>query len=127
MALAFRSVAIPGTHGPLQISPWGVQVARTQYFGVEGESEITGERTGRDIVVESWWHASYVTAAALQTAIDNFNKDVPINGTLVEAGNVNRTFDRCTLMGAFIKQGPIPPSTIGWFAIVEIRWRQLAP
>lgn len=127
MGLAFRSVAIPGTHGELQVSPWGVQVARTQYFGVEGESEITGERTGRDIVVESWWHSSYQSAAALQTAIDNFNKDVPINGTLVESGTISRTFARCTLMGVFVKRGPIPSNSIGWFAIVEIRWRQLAP
>ena len=130
MALAFRSVAIPGLHGELKFSPWDVQVSRTQFFAVQGESELRGDRGGRDIKVESIWYSAptgYTTAAQLEAAIELLNKDCPINGTLAETGAISRTLQRCTLMGVAIKLGPLPSAHLGWWAQVEIMWRQLAP
>lgn len=127
MAVTFRSALIPGLPGEPKIDPWDVQVARTQFFAVQGESELRGDRGGRSITWPWFWYASYTTAAQLEAAIELLNKDCPINGTIVETGAISRTLQRCTLMGIAIKKGPLPSSHLGFWAEVEIMWRQLAP
>ena len=126
MALSFRGQSFPGIHGELKFSPWEPQVIRTQYFGVEGQSEIRGSRGGRDIMCESFWANSYSTAAALEAAIESINRDCPINGRLVTSGAIARTEENCTLNGIVIKKGPLYSVAWGWWATVEISWRQLS-
>lgn len=127
MALAFRSTTIPGTHGPIKFGNWGVQNVRTQYFGLEGTSELRGERTGREIVIESWYHNSFATAAALEAALEVLNQSVPTNGKLVQTGTIARTLQRCTFEGGTITSGPLYDVRIGWWAEVTFRWYQLGP
>ncbi len=125
MALSFRGVQWPGVHGELKFANFDTQVLRQQYFGVEGESEIRGYRGGRDIVCESFWFNSYSTAAQLLAAIETINKDAPINGRLVTTGTIARTEENCTFNGIVIKQGPLFSAYHGWWAMVDISWRQL--
>lgn len=128
MALAFRSASIPGTHGEMQFGQWEVQVSRTRFNSVKGVSEQRGERGGRTITFESWWHNAYATAALLEAAVELLSKDCPINGDLVETGTMSRTFTRCTLEAIVIKRGPIyGGSSFGWFYIVEFHFFQLSP
>ncbi|MES2793209.1 MAG: hypothetical protein V4719_26605 [Planctomycetota bacterium] len=127
MPLTFRGTPIPGLHGRPKFGPWGVQLTRTTYFGLEGESEIRGERTGRDIVMESVFYNSFVSGEQLENAIETLNKNVPTNGKIVQTGAINRTLQRCTFEGITMKGSPLPDNKIGWWVEVEIRWRQLGP
>lgn len=76
-------------------------------------------------MVEGVWKNSYSTAVALEQAIEVLNRTAPINGTIARTGPINDSYPNCTLMGATIKLGPLPSTQHGWWAIVEIRWRQL--
>jgi hypothetical protein len=127
MALTFRGTAIPGTHGRMQFGNWGVQAVRTTYFGLAGTSELRGERTGRELVMESWFHNSFATAALLEAAIETLNRSMLTNGKIVQTGAIARTLQRCTFEGIKITDGPLPSNTIGYWAQVEIRWFQLGP
>lgn len=125
MALVFRSQTLPIT-GDIEIGPWAYESAITTFNNLIGESEQRGKRRGRDITFDGWWYNSYTTSAQLEAAIENFNKDIPINGDLIQSGSMSRTLRRCTFYGVDVKH-IYPPSTIGWFAVVQLRWRQLAP
>jgi hypothetical protein len=127
MPISFRGQFIPGVYQQPKMAPWAVQVARTHYFGVAGESEIRGERGGRNLDFEGMWYFAYESAELLQADIEGLNSQAPINGTIVRTGPITDSFPNCTLMGVTIKQGPLPSTQYGWWAMVDISFRQLGP
>lgn len=127
MALTFKGLTIPGIHGPLKTGNWGMQLARTSYFGVVGTSELRGERTGREIVLQSLYYNTFTTGAQLEAALEVLNQQMMRNGKLVQTGTIARTLQRCTFEGARITLGPLPSANLGWWAEVEFRWFQLGP
>lgn len=127
MALTFKGLTIPGIHGQLKLGNWGTQMSRTSYFGVVGTSELRGERTGREITLESLYYASFATGAQLEAALEVLNQQIMRNGKLVQTGTISRTLQRCTFEGAKVTKGPLPNASLGWWAEVEFRWFQLGP
>lgn len=125
MALKFRSATIPGLYESLQLGEWGVQAARTQYHGQEGESEIRGSRAGRDITVKGVWHNSYLSAATCNAAIEALNRQAPINGKIERTGLIVDSHQNCTLISVIKLLDPVYSNKYGYWTQVQIRWRQL--
>jgi hypothetical protein len=137
MALGFNGQFIRGTHGKIQESPPAIQVVRSQFFGLRGESEIRGEQGGRDLECWIYLHNNYTTANLLSAELIRLAGLVGVNSSLdVSGGPILDTYDDCTFEGFF----PLPfdesgnymlpdvartlDTNGGWFARGTLRWRQ---
>lgn len=98
MALIFGGTSFVGTHGPVITAPSQLQVARTKFWGVNGESEIVGYRGGRSIVSELWLHNNYSTAEQVYNEMQAMDAAVGRNEDLIETG-ISRIWYACTFMG----------------------------
>lgn len=134
MALTFKGTSIPGIHGDLIAPSPEVQRTETATSGLRGISELRGELTGGEFVVNVTLFNSYSTAAACYSAIAALRNLQGKNGTLAETGN--RTFSEAnvTLVDVALNRGPIPctgASTVsgysGWMAELQLRFRRLRP
>ena len=71
MSIEFRGHRIPGTHGVVVAAMPNLNVRRRYYWGLFGESEVTGAPKGRVLTVSIWLHGGYVTRTGLERYIDN--------------------------------------------------------
>ncbi|TXH10550.1 MAG: hypothetical protein E6R03_15325 [Hyphomicrobiaceae bacterium] len=134
MALTFRGTSIPGQHGEILTPAPEPLRSEVQTMGLKGATEVRGQTAARDFSVEVTLYNSYSTSLACDTAIVNLEAMVNTHGSLVETGNISRTFANCTLVAVRRIRGPIPVSgsvTIssgtytGWMAMLELTFRQL--
>lgn len=102
----------PGTHAsPVFMAP-ELQTVRTKFFGVKGESEITGESGARAISIHIRVHGQFTQSQSLMAILDSFDKQVGRHGTLrilsgqgtIWAGGVPREYPNTTFEG-FTKDG----------------------
>lgn len=102
------------------------QIVVAQFFGVLGESHITGETWGRDLVCRIRLDG-YASTAALQTAIETIeSKAMQLTGTLTETiGGNDRTWEQCTFLGIELPQDPFNDPHRNWTQLnAFLRWRQ---
>lgn len=124
MALTFRGTSIPGTHEAPRLQTPEPRMMNMEFFGVNGESQITGERGAREFTIRIWIHNAF-TQANLFAAMNTLDGQVGKNGVLVESGNVSRTFNDCTFLGYTEEVGPLPSPHLGWISIGVLKFRQL--
>lgn len=108
MALTFGGTSFVGTHGAVIAAPSQLQLSRTKFWGVNGESEIVGYRGGRSIQAELWIHSSgYTTAEQVFNELQAMDAAIGTNADLVDTG-ISRIWYSCTFMG-FEQQEDILP------------------
>lgn len=99
------------------------------FFGVKGESHITGEVGGQDLICEIFLEG-YATLPLLQTDVDALNaRKGTLTGTLTETIDGNdRTFPQCTFLG-FQPAGPPfrDGVTNNWVQFGTLLWRWRKP
>jgi hypothetical protein len=139
--IKFRGIQINGTHDLILAHPPELQVVRTYFWGLRGESEIVGGKAGRALTCYIWLHNRYANRLDIENAITTINSWVGENGVLVEEdthNNVTLTFNEVTFEG-FTREviqgrdsnGPLRDyaGTIdgGWFQPGTLAFRQLVP
>lgn len=132
MPLQFNNVDIPGICMPPSIGTPAVDVVRTKFKGVNGDSEIRGGRGGRMIEYPvAIFDTAFSSFASVQAFLDKLDSLVCTNGTLKESGTITRTWKDCTFEG-FDNQGNsiLPIIGVGMTGSYWIkgvcRWYQLS-
>jgi len=121
MPLIFASKPFPGSnHAPQTVSP-SLEVVRTKFFGVRGESEIRGVFGSRPIQYYHWIFDGNAlrTYASIVAFLEALDKQVGTNDTLIEqarTGNSSlttiETFENVTFDG-YQRVGPILQDAAG--------------
>jgi hypothetical protein len=127
--LTFDGFEIPGSH-LLLYGKWDYQRQENASFGVEGVTVLTGERTKRDLVFESWLFDGYD-----QGSLDDFLESLADQqgnvGTLEESNDVlDRDWDNVEFVCFEMEKGPFPPGgTIAgsWWIVGKLHFIQLQP
>src|SRR3990167_637372 len=127
MAFTHAGFSIRGTYESPKYGEWERAAQYNSVFGLDGATVLDGGRSRRRIDVSMWIHDSYSSADDCFTALGNLEGQIGTVGTLVELGNVSRTIANVEFLGFTLDEGPVPPSTIGWFAVVTLRFLQLGP
>lgn len=132
MAITFRGTSIPGIHGEILTPAPEPLRSEVMTMGLRGATEVRGQTGARDFTFEHTLFNSYSTSSACNDAIVNLEALVNTNGSLVETGNISRTFGNCTLISVRRILGPIPVTGAssasgysGWMAVIELTFRQL--
>lgn len=117
--ISFAGTDIPGTHeSPVRAVP-NLQKLRSEFFGVIGESELTGGRKGRAITIRILIHNRYSQSGALMQFLFTLDQLVGTNGVLQiqngPYGGVQATYPACTFEGfandSSPDAGPLPDMT----------------
>ena len=124
-SIAIGTYVIPGFWETPRFGRQRLQVARTKYFGVAGESEIHGLGGGREIAIPFYFFDNFPSAAALLSRIDqlDYKAEEGLAGDLQLSGPIyNRTYHDVTFEGFEVdpEVGVLPDvaGTLdgGWFA-----------
>lgn len=105
--LTFRGIPIFGTHDIITTGPPELQVVRSYFWGLKGESEIVGGPAGRSLSCYIWLHRQYRTRWDLERGIWEINTWVGEHGVLIEhdyQNNAILTFNDVTFEG-FTREG----------------------
>ncbi len=120
-----------------------LKVRVVSYFGQPGETEIVGQRKGRDIACEAWlWDVTWQGQDGLLLARQYVNRTlvdmVGDHGTLRQGGVDPYVFENCTFYGAEVEPTGFKRDESGalggfngvtwrqvWFVPAILRWRQL--
>lgn len=121
---------VADSHGPVrQPRPAELPVLRGQFFGVKGESHITGEPWGVELVAEVEL-AGHADIDSLYQGIANINDQAgKLTGTLTQTiKGVSRDFPKCTFLGfAATEDAFLDGSGVnGWIQKGRLLWRQRA-
>ncbi len=98
MTIQFKTLSLPGSHGPIIVGGPEIHVRRVKFWDLKGEAEIAGRSGGRNIMVTLLLHDAF-TQDRLIKKLDTIDTFIDDNGTLEETGNVSRKFKRCTFDG----------------------------
>lgn len=132
MSVTFDGEEIPGTVISFAVPPRELQARRTKFFGVNGESQITGGLGGRTLQIPMWLHSdAFNTANDLGTYIDSLDWFIGTTGVLdVDSPADHPQFDHCTFEGAVLMPDPgiIYDHAGGlgghWIAFIVLQFRQ---
>ena len=122
--------------------PPELQVRRTVFWGLAGESEIVGKPSGRIVQCFIVLHQQFNTPKKLLDELNKLDDLVGEHGTLEETGEVPQKYKHCTFEGferTFNGQqhpGPLKNDAgtlfdesgdrdFGYFQTGVLRWRQL--
>ena len=130
MPLIHNGQLIRGKYSTPLIDRRELQVQRTKFFGVEGESEILGGRSGRVIEINHWFFGDYSSRKEIATALQRLDARTGNNGRL-ELTEMTLLFYDCTFEGYELLYGPLQDiaQTLdgGYWAELSLRFRQLSP
>ena len=103
---------------PFQLPPYGLKTRRTNFFGLDGESQIVGGRHARVIRIPMWIHADnstmFPTGLSLTTWLEKQNTIFIGQTRQMRVVDDNRMlryppFLNCTFEGVeTVRGGPIP-------------------
>jgi len=133
MPLNFAGQPIPGLVFDPDIDPPAIQVVRTHYAGLKGETEINLGEGGRYIRFPvELCDASFRDAAAVTALLKKFDERIGATGDLKQTGNIVRTFKNCTFEGCKKLHEPIPDhaktlisGVVSYHCRVLLVWYQL--
>ena len=134
MSLVQDSFDFGDLHTPVRVGPAEFALVRKQFFGLQGESHVLGRTYGRDLTCELTL-TDYGSDADLQFDIDTIqNQAGTLTGALICTINAvvttyaNATFLGCKVVREKMLDGLGLPvyGGHGWFAVVELEWRQIA-
>jgi hypothetical protein len=134
--ITFDGKQIFGTHGVIEPAVNELQVHRTYYWGLLGETEVLGTPSGRELSCNIWLHNYYATRKRLEEAVDEINSWIGVHGELEETdvyGNritYNEvTFHGCDRLPVGGHMGPWRDvaGTVdgGWVQSARLRFYQL--
>lgn len=134
-------------HGNLMPETPKANFRNTMFFGVNGESEISGGAGGRNISVECWIFDKTWVVAGGDTLLLNYIKSLEekiqdgIFGALQISGNVNFTYNNCKLrevnrdpeltprideIGMFVTVDPGDDPIPVWWSKISLVFHQLS-
>jgi hypothetical protein len=129
MSLTLGSFSIPGSH-LLLYGKWDYQRQENQVMGVEGVTVLTGERTKRELVFESWLYDDW-EEADLENFLESLADQQGTVDTLTEDNDaLSRSWDNVEFAGFEMERGPFPPGGSlpdSWFVIGKLHFLQLQP
>lgn len=82
MALEFNGFEIPGLFGRVYIGGRAHQSQRTKFWGLDGESEISGGWGARPIVINHTFFGDYQSYNDITAALDDLDRRTGANGRL---------------------------------------------
>jgi hypothetical protein len=129
MPLFFNGQEIPGMYSAPLFDRRDLQVQRTKFWGVKGESEIVGEWAGRQIEVNHWFYGGYGSQSEIFEALQALDKRTGENGRL-EFTEMGILLYDCTFEGHDLRYGPLYDyagtlDTGKFWAEIGLRWRHL--
>lgn len=135
MALYFPEAdnqLIPGSHGVVHRGSWELNVQRTRFFGLSGESEIggAGSFAGRVITFEHWLHGAYTDILQIGAALEFLERLVGTHGTLLAFNStLSQRLENCTFDAFRMRpdRGVFFSPSLGWMTIGHMEFRQIAP
>lgn len=132
MSVTFNGEEIPGTVLAFTVPPKELQVRRTKFFGVNGESQIVGGLGGRTIRIPMWLHRDDFHAATdIASYIEGMEFIAGTTGNLVVNSDADHPdFFETTFEGAVLLPDPgiIYDHAGGlggkWIAFILLQFRQ---
>lgn len=137
--ITFNGKQIKGTHDAVAYSSPELQVSRTYFWGLQGESEITGGKSGRNMTVYMWLHDKHSSRTAIEDRVKEIMTWVGEHGVLVETdarNSMTKTYENVTFTGVepitFPNRESVGPikdyaGTVdgGWIQAVNLKFYQL--
>jgi hypothetical protein len=132
VSVTFDGETIPGTVLSFAIPSKELQVRRTKFWGVNGESQIVGGLSGRTLQIPMWLHdESFVTAKDIGDYIEGLEFLIGTTGPLKVISNADYPeFFESTLDGVLLVPDPgiIYDHAGGlggfWIAFIILQFRQ---
>lgn len=116
-------------HSPIvAVQSFDLPLVIGQFFGVLGESHITGEPFGRELSCDLVFDGYTGGPDALETDLRTLDSKIgKLTGTLTEVlGSDTRTFPQCTFVGYQALGEPFRDGSgqNGWVLFTRLFWRQ---